>query len=98
MKHNLTHRPPQEQVDEHMTGIVATAFLAEYMKYNGSPPTNADLSSFIDQMTDEDKIGLVRSYKGAEGLQSQLRNDTDILRWAEAVRTRTASNAPRPRG
>lgn len=85
----MQNKPSQEFIDHHMTQTVESVMINTFMlSGSGSLPSKVDLAEFIRHMPANDIVTAVRSHKSTRSLQVQLKDDSEILRWAEAVAAR----------
>jgi hypothetical protein len=81
----MKNRPSQEFIDYHMAKTVESVMLSAFLSRNRSLPTKVELAEFIRSMPAVEIVTTVRSHESTRSLEVQLRDDSEILRWAEAV-------------
>jgi hypothetical protein len=83
---NMQNKPSQEFIDYHMTQTVESVMIHAFSTSKGGAlPNKAELVSFVRLMPAKEIVALVRSHTSTRSLQVQLKDDNEILRWAEAV-------------
>jgi hypothetical protein len=81
------NRPPAEFVDKHMVDNVEGSMIYTYAQRNfGAIPSPEQLKDFVSALSQSEILRIVREHPGHKSLQQNLRNDADVLRWANTLK------------